>query len=125
MQACSVSDSNNVIGIGPFVGISLAVVAERTVARGDCRAHAFLLAPANEVDRVRSIAHQSVEDRPKNLCTAKPHVLVGLVDDEFHRRQLRQRYRGELLRRVMDGRFEFVEWTSGSMAFRSASLRWQ
>ena len=104
------SDSNNVIGIGPFVRSRLTVVVERTVARDDRRAHAVLLSPPNEVDRVRSIAHQSVEDRPKNLCAAKPHVLIGLVDDDFHCRQLRQRYRGELLRRVMDGRFEFVEW---------------
>ena len=39
--------------------------------------------------RVGGVAHQPVEDRAEGLGRGEAHVLVGLVDDELHRRQLR------------------------------------
>jgi hypothetical protein len=40
-RACSASDADNVIGIGPFVRVCLAVIAERTVTSGHHRRHAL------------------------------------------------------------------------------------
>ena len=45
----------------------------------------------DEARRVGRVAHQAVEDRPERLRRGEAHVLVGLVDDQLHRRQLRER----------------------------------
>src|SRR5690348_5514904 len=93
---------DDVIWIWPFVVGALAVVAKRTVTFANRRPHTFLFRAPNKIDGIRRIAHQSIEDRSKDLRAAKSHIVVGLVDHEFHCRKLRQRNGRELPRGLSD-----------------------
>ena len=52
---------NNVVGIWPLVGESLAVIAKRAIARNDGGAHAFFFRGANEVDGVGRITDEGLQ----------------------------------------------------------------
>ena len=59
--------------------------------------------------RVGRVAHQAVEDRAERLGRGEAHVLVGLVDDQLHRRELGGRDRRELGGERRDPRLELRE----------------
>ena len=89
-------------GIGPQLRRGLAVVAERTVAALDRRAHAPGLGGLDEVERFRGVAHQAVKYAAQGLRGCQAHVLVGLVDDQLHRAQLREGDGRQLARALGD-----------------------
>src|SRR4051812_40507242 len=66
--------------VGPAPRRGLAVVAPRSVAALDRRAHTLIGRGADELQRIGGIAHQPVEDAAECLGGRQAHVLVGLVD---------------------------------------------
>jgi hypothetical protein len=92
---------------------------ERTVARGDCRAHAFSLRPANEVDRVRSIAHQSVEDW-RRACRGRGPQLNCATPSELLRSKPRTVNQGSQLRPHDRRVYTLYEWSLSEAAVDSS-----
>src|SRR3954470_17549756 len=77
--------------VGASLRRRLAVVAPRSIATLDCRAHTLVGGGADELQSVGGVAHQPVEDAAERLGGRQTHVLVGLIDDELLSLQLGQR----------------------------------
>src|SRR5882724_9516727 len=99
--------------LAAFAGLifwrTLAVIAERAVAPGHSAFDALGASAPHEIAAFGRIAHGSVEDRSEYLRALQTHIVVGLIDDQLHRGELRQRDFGQLFRQCRGTVVEFLE----------------
>jgi osmoprotectant transport system substrate-binding protein len=105
--------ADDVVGVRLLRRAAGAVVGECTIPVSDGCGHSVGGRAVDEALRVRGVAHQAVEGRSQQLRRGEPHVLVSLVDDQLHRRELRARDRGQLGRPLADLGLEQLERNRG------------
>ena len=66
----------------------LTVIAKWTIPFYHCAFDTFRLRVSYKLPPFRRIAHDTIKDRAKGLCALQAHIVVSLIDDKLHCRQL-------------------------------------